>query len=51
MGSGVVESSVIDDDAETVAYLRKGLEQHRHSVDWSVGGRDGLILAGRNVTM
>jgi len=36
---------VIEDDAETGAYVKKGMEEHGHVVDLAVNGRDGLFLA------
>jgi two-component system OmpR family response regulator len=36
---------VIEDDAETGAYIRKGLEEQGHVVDLAANGRDGLFLA------
>jgi two-component system, OmpR family, response regulator len=36
---------VIEDDAETGAYIKKGLTQHGHVVELSTNGRDGLFLA------
>ncbi|MEZ0171163.1 winged helix-turn-helix domain-containing protein [Microvirga sp. TS319] len=36
---------VIEDDNETGAYLRRGLEEHGHVVDLAANGRDGLFLA------
>jgi two-component system OmpR family response regulator len=36
---------VIEDDLETAAYVRKGLEEHGHVVDHAATGRDGLFLA------
>lgn len=36
---------VIEDDKDTGAYVKKGLEQHGHVVDLAPNGRDGLFLA------
>lgn len=36
---------VIEDDAKTAAYLRKGLIENGHNVDRAVDGKDGLFLA------
>ena len=36
---------VIEDDAETGAYVKKGMEEHGHVVDLAANGRDGLFLA------
>lgn len=36
---------VIEDDAETAAYITDGLRQHGHITDHAVSGRDGLFLA------
>lgn len=36
---------VIEDDPETGAYVKKGLEEHGHVVDVAATGRDGLFLA------
>lgn len=36
---------VIEDDAETAAYLVKGLRELGHVVDHAANGRDGLFLA------
>jgi two-component system OmpR family response regulator len=36
---------LIEDDAETAAYVARGLREHGHSVDMSGDGRDGLALA------
>lgn len=36
---------LIEDDCETGAYIRKGLEEHGHVVDLAANGRDGLFLA------
>lgn len=34
---------VIEDDAKTGAYMRRGLEEQGHVVDLAVNGRDGLF--------
>jgi two-component system OmpR family response regulator len=36
---------VIEDDAETLAYLRRGLEESGHTVDHAANGRDGMYMA------
>ena len=36
---------VIEDDAETAAYIANGLKEHGHTVDLAATGRDGLFLA------
>jgi two-component system OmpR family response regulator len=36
---------VIEDDAETGAYIRKGLMEHGHVVELATNGRDGLFHA------
>jgi two-component system OmpR family response regulator len=36
---------VIEDDEQTASYLRKGLKESGHAVDWSKDGRDGLYMA------
>lgn len=36
---------VIEDDAQTALYLRKGLEEGGYTVDWTGDGRDGLFMA------
>jgi two-component system, OmpR family, response regulator len=36
---------VIEDDEQTASYLRKGLKESGHTVDWSKDGRDGLFMA------
>ena len=36
---------VIEDDEQTASYLRKGLKEAGHAVDWSKDGRDGLFMA------
>jgi two-component system OmpR family response regulator len=36
---------VIEDDEQTASYLRKGLKEGGHAVDWSKDGRDGLYMA------
>ncbi|MDE3115131.1 MAG: response regulator transcription factor [Pseudomonadota bacterium] len=37
---------LIEDDAETAAYVIRGLREHGHSVDHAPDGREGLFLAG-----
>lgn len=36
---------LIEDDAKTGAYVKRGLEEHGHVVDLTLDGRDGLFLA------
>ncbi|AYJ87160.1 DNA-binding response regulator [Sphingomonas paeninsulae] len=36
---------IIEDDAETRAFIAKGLSEHGHVVDQSADGRDGLFMA------
>jgi two-component system OmpR family response regulator len=36
---------VIEDDAETAAFIANGLKEHGHTVDLAAAGRDGLFLA------
>ena len=36
---------VIEDDEQTAGYLRKGLKEAGHAVDWSKDGRNGLFMA------
>ncbi len=36
---------LIEDDAETAAYIANGLKEHGHIVDLAATGRDGLFLA------
>ncbi|HEY5701424.1 MAG TPA: response regulator transcription factor [Gammaproteobacteria bacterium] len=36
---------VIEDDAETLAYLRRGLEESGHAVDHAADGKDGMYMA------
>ena len=36
---------IIEDDQQTAAYLRKGLEQSGHTVDHAADGKDGLFMA------
>ncbi len=37
---------VIEDDAETAAYITRGLHEHGHVADHAPDGRDGLLMAG-----
>ncbi len=37
---------VIEDDAETAAYVARGLREHGHVADHAPDGRDGLLMAG-----
>ena len=42
---------LIEDDADTLDYVAKGLGEHGHVVDQAADGRDGLFLAaGRPTT-
>jgi two-component system OmpR family response regulator len=41
----IMKVLVIEDDAETAAYLANGLKEHGHTVDLAANGRDGLFLA------
>ena len=41
----LVRILIIEDDAETAAYLAGGLEEDGHMVRWAANGRDGLSLA------
>ena len=36
---------IIEDDAQTAAYIANGLKEHGHTVDLAGSGRDGLFLA------
>ena len=36
---------LIEDDAETAAFIRRGLKEAGHAVDHAADGRDGLFLA------
>ena len=36
---------LIEDDAKTAAFVKRGLEEHGHVVDAGANGRDGLFLA------
>lgn len=36
---------VIEDDAETAAYIANGLKEHGHVIDLAATGRDGLYMA------
>lgn len=36
---------IIEDDAETAAYIANGLKEHGHTVDLAARGRDGLFFA------
>jgi two-component system copper resistance phosphate regulon response regulator CusR len=40
-----VKLLLVDDEAKTIEYLRKGLEEHGHAVDVAPSGTDGLHLA------
>ena len=37
---------IIEDDAETAAYVARGLREHGHVADHAPDGRDGLLMAG-----
>jgi two-component system OmpR family response regulator len=37
---------LVEDDAETAAYIMRGLKEHGHTVDHAATGRDGLFLGG-----
>ena len=39
---------VVEDDAETAAYVVNGLHEHGHLVDHASDGRDGLFLVAEN---
>lgn len=36
---------IIEDDAETLAYLRRGLEESGHTIECAENGKDGMYLA------
>lgn len=36
---------VVEDDAETAAYIVRGLREHGHAVDHAADGQDGLLMA------
>jgi len=40
-----VKLLLIEDDEETAAYVKTGLQEHGHVVDRAANGRDGLFLA------
>ena len=40
-----MEILVIEDDAETAAFIANGLKEHGHVIDLAVTGRDGLYMA------
>ena len=42
---GAMRILLIEDDAETAAFIRQGLKEHGHAVDHAADGRDGLFLA------
>lgn len=44
-GLQVMKVLLIEDDAETAAYVKRGLKEHGHVVDHAATGRDGLFLA------
>ncbi|PZP86680.1 MAG: DNA-binding response regulator [Azospirillum brasilense] len=37
---------IVEDDKETADYVRRGLEEHGHSVDHAADGHAGLMMAG-----
>jgi two-component system OmpR family response regulator len=37
---------LVEDDAETAAYIVRGLREHGHTADHAATGRDGLFLGG-----
>ena len=39
---------VVEDDAETRAYLERGLREAGHAIDVATDGRDGMFLATAN---
>jgi two-component system OmpR family response regulator len=44
-GERIVRILLVEDDAETAAYIARGLEEAGHVVDRAVDGQDGLFLA------
>ena len=36
---------VVEDDAETAAYVVRGLREHGHAADHAADGQDGLMMA------
>jgi len=40
---------VVEDDAETAAYIVRGLREHGHAVDHAADGQDGLVIAAGSV--
>ena len=42
---GTVRILIVEDDAETAAYIARGLEEAGHVVDRAADGQDGLFLA------
>jgi two-component system OmpR family response regulator len=44
---GKMKILLIEDDAETAAYIAKGMREHGHVVDHAANGRDGLFLAAQ----
>jgi len=42
---GTMKILLIEDDAETAAYITSGLREHGHVTDHAANGRDGLFLA------
>jgi two-component system OmpR family response regulator len=45
-GDRTMKVLVIEDDAETAAYIVRGLAEHGHLADHAADGRDGLFIAG-----
>lgn len=41
----IMKCLLIEDDQDTAAYIRKGLEQLGHTVDWVADGHQGLLMA------
>lgn len=37
---------VVEDDADTAAYIMRGLKEHGHTADLAITGRDGAFLGG-----
>src|ERR1700709_2853991 len=45
-GNRPVKVLVIEDDAETAAYILRGLREHGHVAEHAADGRGGLFMAG-----
>src|ERR1700749_62560 len=43
--TGAMHLLIVEDDAETASYMRKGLTEAGYTVDHADNGRDGLFLA------